>query len=72
MTLSGTNARGGCRLAGRVRRARLNYLRALEGKAARIKGEKGEGKPKGEGKAKGDAGGGGFPKKDKKPEGDKK
>ena len=26
---------------GRVRRARLNYLRALEGKAARIKGEKG-------------------------------
>jgi large subunit ribosomal protein L19 len=26
---------------GQVRRARLNYLRALEGKAARIKGEKG-------------------------------
>src|SRR5262245_34899140 len=26
---------------GRVRRARLNYLRDLEGKAARIKGEKG-------------------------------
>jgi large subunit ribosomal protein L19 len=26
---------------GRVRRARLNYLRELEGKAARIKGEKG-------------------------------
>jgi large subunit ribosomal protein L19 len=25
---------------GRVRRARLNYLRALEGRAARIKGEK--------------------------------
>ena len=25
---------------GRVRRARLNYLRALEGKAARIKGER--------------------------------
>ena len=30
-------------MKGRVRRARLNYLRALEGKAARIKGEKGEG-----------------------------
>jgi large subunit ribosomal protein L19 len=28
-------------MKGRVRRARLNYLRALEGKAARIKGEKG-------------------------------
>jgi large subunit ribosomal protein L19 len=27
-------------MRGRVRRARLNYLRALEGKAARIKGEK--------------------------------
>jgi large subunit ribosomal protein L19 len=27
---------------GQVRRARLNYLRALEGKAARIKGEKGD------------------------------
>ena len=26
---------------GRVRRARLNYLRALQGKAARIKGERG-------------------------------
>jgi large subunit ribosomal protein L19 len=26
---------------GRVRRARLNYLRSLEGKAARIKGERG-------------------------------
>jgi large subunit ribosomal protein L19 len=28
-------------MKGRVRRARLNYLRELEGKAARIKGEKG-------------------------------
>ena len=28
---------------GQVRRARLNYLRALQGKAARIKGEKGPG-----------------------------
>ena len=27
--------------SGQVRRARLNYLRALQGKAARIKGEKG-------------------------------
>jgi large subunit ribosomal protein L19 len=27
-------------MRGRVRRARLNYLRALEGKAARIKGER--------------------------------
>jgi large subunit ribosomal protein L19 len=27
---------------GRVRRARLNYLRELEGKAARIRGEKGD------------------------------
>ena len=27
-------------MQGRVRRARLNYLRELEGKAARIKGEK--------------------------------
>jgi large subunit ribosomal protein L19 len=27
---------------GRVRRARLNYLRALQGKAARIKGERGQ------------------------------
>jgi large subunit ribosomal protein L19 len=28
---------------GQVRRARLNYLRALQGKAARIKGERGPG-----------------------------
>jgi large subunit ribosomal protein L19 len=28
-------------MKGRVRRARLNFLRELEGKAARIKGEKG-------------------------------
>ena len=38
-------------MRGRVRRARLNYLRGLEGKAARIKGEKGDGQETAAGKA---------------------
>ena len=37
---------------GRVRRARLNFLRELEGKAARIKGEKGPDADAGQQKAK--------------------
>jgi large subunit ribosomal protein L19 len=36
---------------GRVRRARLNYLRNLQGKAARIKGERGFGDEAAEGEA---------------------
>src|SRR5262245_60901445 len=46
---------------GEVRRARLNYLRQLEGKAARIKGEKSSDDSADQGGGSGGGGGGGSP-----------
>jgi large subunit ribosomal protein L18 len=43
-----------------------------EAPAPKAEKAKGEGKPKGDGKPKGEGGGGGFPKKEKKPDGEKK